>query len=158
MFEEFGGRRSVRRTETEVAGRSRVATGWGRFVLAVALLVGIVLMHVLGHPGDHAAPTHSSGKHMTTTTHAVAAVEHVAADAVHASHPDPAHGAGVAAACVAVLGAGIGLLLVVRRALARGCRGAEALLPAVRLAHALRAIPPPAPPRSLLTRLSLLRI
>ena len=141
-----------------MAGRSRVATGWGRFVLAVALLVGIVLMHVLGHPGDHAAPTLPSGNHLTTAMHAAAAVEHVAADAVRASHPDPAHGAGVAAVCVAVLGAGIGLLLVVRRALARGYRGAEALLPAVRLAHALRGIPPSAHPRSVLTRLSLLRI
>lgn len=139
-----------------MAGRSRAATWWGRCVLAVALLMGVVLMHVLGHPGEHAAPTHSSGNHLATSAHSAVVAEHVVADAVHATHPEPAHGAGVAAVCLAVLGAGIGLLLAVRGALGRRWRGA--VLSAVRLASALRAIPPPLPPRSLLTRLSLLRI
>ncbi|MEU4062646.1 DUF6153 family protein [Streptomyces wedmorensis] len=119
-------------------------------MLAAALLVGIVLMHVLGHPGEHADATHASGGH------AAAAVEHAVVDAGHAMAPDPAHGAGVAAVCLAVLGAGIGVLLVVRGALVHRRRAAA---PSVaRIAHALRAIPPPESPDSLLNRLSLLRI
>ncbi|MGW2108596.1 DUF6153 family protein [Streptomyces sp. NPDC001948] len=142
--------------ESEVTRHPRAATWWGRFVLAVALLVGIVLMHGLGHLGEHVDATHVSGEHVA------AAMEHVVADAGHATHPDPAptHGVGFAGVCLAVLGAGAGIVLAVRGALVRrGRRRAAGELPtAVRLAHALCAIPPPEPPRSLLTRLSLLRI
>ncbi|MFF0427158.1 hypothetical protein ACFYUJ_22430 [Streptomyces sp. NPDC004520] len=147
--------------ESEVKRRPRAATWWGRFVLATALLVGIVLMHALGHPGEHAdaahvpggrtAVAHASGGHM------VAAREHVAADADHARAPAPAHGAGVGAVCLAVLGAGVGILLAVRGALVHRRRRTAAPW-ATRLAHALRAIPPPGAPGSLLTRLSSLRI
>lgn len=139
------------RVESEVKRRPRAATWWSRFVLAAALLVGMVLMHVLGHPGERADATHVSGGH------AAAAMGHVIADAGHATAPAPAHGVGVAAVCLAVLGAGIGILLALRGALVHRRRRAAA--PSVtRLAYALCAIPPPKSPKSLLTRLSLLRI
>lgn len=141
--------------ESEVTRRPRAATWWGRFVLAAALLVGIVLMHGLGHLGEHTDATHVSDGHVA------AAMEHVVADAGHATHPDPApaHGVGFAGVCLAVLGAGVGIVLAVRDALVRrGRRCAAGELPtAVRLAYALWVIPPPESPRSLLTRLSLLR-
>ncbi|QES18771.1 hypothetical protein DEJ46_06465 [Streptomyces venezuelae] len=139
------------RVESDVKRRPRAATWWSRFVLAAALFVGIVLMHVLGHPGEHADSTHVSGGHVA------AAMEHVVADAGHATAPAPAHGAGVAAVCLAVLGAGIGILLAFRGALVRRRRRAAAPS-AMRLAYALCAIPPPESPQSLLTRFSLLRI
>ncbi|MER6102845.1 hypothetical protein ABT115_11085 [Streptomyces sp. NPDC001832] len=142
--------------ESEVTRRPRAATWWGRFVLAVALLVGIVLMHGLGHPGEHVDATHVSGGHVA------AAMEHVVADAGHAPHPDPApaHGVGFAGVCLAVLGAGVGIVLVVRGALVRRGRRCAADEPptSMRLAYALCVIPPPESPKSLLTRLSLLRI
>ncbi|WP_369142693.1 hypothetical protein [Streptomyces sp. R44] len=138
--------------ESEVKRRPRAATWWSRLVLAAVLLVGIVLMHVLGHPGERADAAHESGGHVSA-----ASEEHTGAHAGHAKQPAPAHGAaGAAAVCLAVLGAGIGLLLSVRGVLVRR-RGAGAPPPA-RIAHALWAIPPPTPPGSLLTRLSLLRI
>ncbi|MFF0473365.1 hypothetical protein [Streptomyces sp. NPDC004284] len=137
--------------EPEVKRRPRAATWWGRSLLAAALLVGIVLMHVLGHPGEHADVARLSGGH------AAAATEHAVTDAHHATAPAPAHGAGVAAVCLAVLGAGIGVLLAVRGALVHRRRRTPAPSP-TRLAHALYAIPPPESPKSLLTRLSSLRI
>ncbi|MFJ8848781.1 hypothetical protein [Streptomyces sp. NPDC102437] len=141
---------------SEVTRRPRAATWWGRFALAVALLVGIVLMHGLGHPGDHVDVTHVSGGH------AAAAMGHVVADAGHPTRPDPApaHGVGFAGVCLAVLGAGVGIVLAVRGALVRRRRRCAADEPptGMRLACALCVIPPPESPKSLLTRLSLLRI
>ncbi|MET8747746.1 hypothetical protein [Streptomyces sp. NPDC004728] len=125
-------------------------------MLAAALLVGIVLMHGLGHLGEHVDAAHASGGHVA------AAMDHVVAGAGHATHPDPApaHGVGFTGVCLAVLGAGVGIVLAVRGALVRRGRRCAAGEPptAVRLAYALCVIPPPEPPRSLLTRLSLLRI
>lgn len=144
------------RVESEVARRPRAATWWGRFVLAAALLVGIVLMHGLGHLGEHVDATHVSGGHVA------AAMEHVVAEAGHATHPDPApaHGVGFSGVCLAVLGAGVGIVLAVRGALVRRGRlsAADESPTAMRLACALCVIPPPESPKSLLTRLSLLRV
>ncbi|MGW8764141.1 hypothetical protein ACWGN5_16720 [Streptomyces sp. NPDC055815] len=182
--------------ESEVERRPRAATWWSRPVLAAVLLVGLVLMHVLGHPGERTAAAHASGGSVSAAAeehlgahaddaspragahgsqvtqragaHAFPAEQRPGAHAFHAtqragSHPGraespaPVHGVGVAAVCLAVLGAGVGLLLSVRRALVR--RRREAGTPSAgRIAHALWAIPPPASPGSLLTRLSLLRI
>ncbi|MFI9624599.1 DUF6153 family protein [Streptomyces sp. NPDC052042] len=135
------------------------ATWLSRCLLAVALLFGIVLMHALGHPEEHAVPKLSGG-HITTSSHASATPAHqpVVAEPHHTTDPSPAHGAGATTAvCLAVLGAGVGALLVARAALGRPVRTAG---PPVTqwFAYALRAIPPPEPPGSLLSRLSLLRI
>ncbi|AJF68945.1 DUF6153 family protein [Streptomyces vietnamensis] len=140
-----------------MATRQETATWPGRCVLAVVLLFGIVFMHALGHSDEHRAVGVTA--HTTAGSHASApAVEQAAAADDHgASHPAPAHGAGVAALCLAVLGAGIGLLLLWRAARRRLPLG-DVSRATERLAYALRAIPPPAPPGSLLARLSLLRI
>ncbi|WP_374115708.1 DUF6153 family protein [Streptomyces sp. NK15101] len=140
-----------------MAMRRETATWLGRCVLAVALLFGIVFMHALGHSGEHRAV--GTTVHTTAGSHASASMveQAAAADDHDASHPAPAHGAGVAALCLAVLGAGTGLLLLWRAARRRLPLG-HVPRATERLAHALRAIPPPVPPGSLLTRLSLLRI
>ncbi|WP_240134754.1 DUF6153 family protein [Streptomyces sp. MUM 178J] len=141
-----------------MARRQKTATWLSRCVLAVALLFGIVLMHALAHPGEHTAPSPAGG-HASAASHAPAAstAQVAVAESHHATHPTPAHGVGAAAVCLAVLAVGVGVLLLARGALRRMPVGD--VLPAIgRLAHALRAIPPPGPPGSLLTRLSLLRI
>lgn len=100
-----------------MTGSRKAATWWGRFLLAVVVLCGIVLMHSLGHPGEHTAPG-PGDTHTRTAAHApVPSAERAAAvGSVHSTHPAPAHGAGVAAMCLAVLGAGTGLLLLARAA------------------------------------------
>ncbi|MFF3732971.1 DUF6153 family protein [Streptomyces sp. NPDC002476] len=135
------------------------ATWLGRCVLAVALLFGIVLMHGLGHPGEHAV-TKLSGGHITTASHVSAGPAHhpAVAEPLRTTDPAPAHGAGVTTTvCLAVLGAGIGALLVARAVLGRPARRTGTAVTR-RFGYALLAIPPPAPPGSLLSRLSLLRI
>ncbi|MEU1231495.1 hypothetical protein [Streptomyces sp. NPDC005828] len=102
----------------------------------------------------------TTGSRASRAGHVMAAApaEHrAAAPAPHSTHPAPAHGAGAAAVCLAVLGVGIGVALLAR-ALGRRTSGRDLPPPTARLAYALRAIPPPAPPGSLLTRLSLSRI
>ena len=158
-----------------MAARRKSAPRPSRCLLAVALLFGIVLMHGLGHPGEHAAPAlpgvHAAMASQTpatsTASHASAASHVQAASAGgtvtaepphHSAPPAPAHGAGVTTLCLAVLGAGIALLLVTRGVLGRLARRAAAPPTAHWFAYALRAIPPPSSPGSLLTRLSLLRI
>ncbi|MEU3652989.1 DUF6153 family protein [Streptomyces sp. NPDC032161] len=142
-----------------MTARRRPATWLGRCVLAVALLFGIVLMHALGHPGEHAVTKLSDG-HITTASHVSAGPAHrpVVAEPLRTTDPAPAHGAGVTTAvCLAVLGAGIGALLVARAVLGRPARAVGTAVTR-RFGNALLAIPPPAPPGSLLSRLSLLRI
>ncbi|WP_335932234.1 hypothetical protein [Streptomyces sp. PTD5-9] len=131
-----------------------------RCLLAVALLFGIVLMHGLGHPGEHAVPELSGG-HAAMAPHASDAPmeQPVTAEPPHRTAPPaPAHGAGVTTLCLAVLGAGIGLLLAVRAGPGRSARAGAPPPAASRLTYALRPNPPPAAPGSLLTRLSSLRI
>ncbi|MBB4980668.1 DUF6153 family protein [Streptomyces nymphaeiformis] len=139
-----------------MAVRPKTATRLGRCLLSVALLFGIVLMHALGHPGEHAT-TDSRVSHADHVMAAAPAEHRAAAPTPHSTRPAPAHGAGAAAVCLAVLGVGIGVALLTR-ALGRRTPGRDLPPPTARLAYALRAIPPPAPPGSLLTRLSLLRI
>ncbi|MEU9847292.1 hypothetical protein [Streptomyces sp. NPDC047985] len=152
-----------------MAACRKPATWLGRCVLAVALLFGIVMMHALGHPGEHAVAKLSDG-HITTASHAsatpaqashasaVPAHRPVAAGPFRTTDPAPAHGAGVTTTvCLAVLGAGIGALLLARAVPGRPARAVGP--PATRrFAYALLAIPPPGPPGSLLSRLSSLRI
>ncbi|MFE1402936.1 hypothetical protein ACFW5D_04530 [Streptomyces sp. NPDC058770] len=153
-----------------MTARRKPATWLGRCVLAVALLFGIVLMHALGHPGEHAVTKLSDG-HITTTSHVsdghITTASHVSdgpahrpavAEPLRTTDPAPAHGAGVTTTvCLAVLGAGIGALLVARAVLGGPTRAVGTAVTR-RFGYALLAIPPPAPPGSLLSRLSLLRI
>lgn len=142
--------------------RRRTAAWASRCLLAVALLFGVVLMHALGHPAEHAAPS-PAGTHATHTTHAAprtaaSSPEHAStAQGSHATHHAPAHGAGATAVCLAVLGAGVGVILL-KRAAGRHLPAPDVPSPTARPTYALRAIPPPAPPGSLLTHLSLSRI
>ncbi|MEV6329178.1 hypothetical protein [Streptomyces sp. NPDC051909] len=134
----------------------RKAAPWvGRCLLAVALLFGVVLMHALGHPGEHSV--HAMAAPPAAPLAAPSAEPPGgAARPPHSTHPAPAHGAGAVAVCLAVLGAGIGALLL-KGAARRRLFTLDVPPPTARLAYALRAIPPPAPPGSLLTLLSLSR-
>lgn len=137
--------------------KRRVAAWCSRLLLSTALLVGIVLMHVLGHPGEHAA-SHLSGG-VPTAAHAavVSPAVHPVSEPHHADGPAPSHGVGVAVVCLAVLGAGIATIVGFGLLARRRLEGDRALTPAP-LPHVLRAIPPPGNPGALLSQLSLLRI
>ncbi|MCX2180571.1 hypothetical protein KV205_08540 [Streptomyces sp. SKN60] len=135
-----------------MTARRSTAPWVGRCLLAVALLFGVVLMHALGHPGEHSGP----GPAEQHATHMTAERSSSVAPSSHSTHPAPAHGAEAAAVCLAVLGAGIGALLL-KGAARRRPFTLDVPPPSTRLAYALRAIPPPAPPGSLLTLLSLSR-
>ncbi|MFE1952316.1 DUF6153 family protein [Streptomyces sp. NPDC059524] len=145
-------------TGTTTRGR----TGRGRLLLFVALLFGIVGMHTLGHPSGH-----SGSGHMTASSAAASASvprpDHSggamagphAGSATSAGQPMPGDGGmdplGV---CLAVLGSVTLLLLT---ALVLRPLTARHLLPRPRgMACAQRPNPPP--PRTLLARLSVLRI
>ncbi|MDV9187435.1 DUF6153 family protein [Streptomyces sp. SR27] len=137
-----------------MAACRKTATWLSRFLLAVALLFGIVLMHALGHPGEHTTPG-PGGTHVMAGAHEPAPDTGV--ESARPDHRAPAHGAGVAAVCLAVLGAGAGVILLARAARRR--LPVRDVPPATALpVYALWAIPPPAPYGSLLTRLSLLRV
>ncbi|WP_435600903.1 hypothetical protein [Streptomyces sp. C10-9-1] len=136
----------------------RERTGWlGRGALAAALLLGLLLMHGLGHPGEHTAPRPDTS-HAVAESHAPAVPGEWSASpgSLHQAQTVPVHGSDGAAMCLGVLGAGLGALLLTGAAHCRPSTGDQAAA-SPRLAHALRAHPPPAPPGSLLTRLSSLR-
>jgi hypothetical protein len=147
-------------------------SAWGgRLLLFAALLFGIVTMHTLGHPAEEHGSGHGSAGTAASTTvtaprtagmtdttamaHDMAAPPPGSGTAV--SSPDgTSHGMDPMSVCLAVLGAwGVALLgawLVLCRTaapdLARLVRGAL-----------LRALwPQPPPPRTVLARLSVLRI
>ncbi|MEU3569068.1 hypothetical protein AB0E96_11695 [Kitasatospora sp. NPDC036755] len=144
-----------------------------RLLLLAALLLGIVTMHTLGHPGG------GHGGHTAPDTHASAALDPMAYDSpTHdsAGHPavgdhhgraaaptgavpalDPATPGGMdpMAVCLAVL-AGWTVLLLLAGPLLRRSGDAAAEVRA-RLLRAVRALPPPGGGRILLTRLSVLR-
>ncbi|MFE0178647.1 hypothetical protein ACFWZ2_40730 [Streptomyces sp. NPDC059002] len=152
---------------------TRGRTGHGQLLLLAALLFGIVTMHTLGHPsgGHESGPTGAA-----TATGASAAMAHEmgAAPVAHGpgrgadgdgdrvlrvASPVPEPHDGMAmdplSVCLAVLGA-FTLALLVRAGLLRP-GGTLARFPGPgRLLHALRPQPPP--PRTLLSRLSVLRI
>ncbi|MEV7189463.1 hypothetical protein [Kitasatospora sp. NPDC093102] len=155
-----------------------------RLLLFAALLLGIVTMHTLGHPGgghgsgghDGSAGHGQAGTHASATHSSMHSAEHSAmrpADAgqhgpavepVHADRPavaagaaaDPAAPGGMdpMAVCLAVL-AGWTLLLLAGPLLHRS--GDAAAEVRARLLRAVRALPPPGGGRILLTRLSVLR-
>jgi hypothetical protein len=141
---------------------------YGQLSLFAALLFGIVAMHTLGHPSGHGTTTGS--EHATVSAYAMSsphepsAHEHgQASTAVPArtapvlnAGPPPMGGDGMdpSAVCLAVLGA-FTFLVLMTVALGRP-RSAAAALSGPRLPHALWPDPPP--PRTLLARLSVLRI
>ncbi|WPO74184.1 hypothetical protein [Streptomyces sp. KN37] len=154
--------------------RTRNRTGYGQWLLLVALLLGIVTMHTLGHPsGEHAshAAVRGGGHGAEVMGHgvghaAVSAPDPAAVSALELkpqsrSQPqspsrDGAAGMGMdpLSVCLAVLGA-FTLVLLVRAGLSRP-GGTLARAPAVERPSAPRPEAPP--PRVLLSRLSVLRI
>ncbi len=127
---------------------------YGQLLLLAALLFGIVTMHTVGHPAEHAPSA------AVAVADAVALAE-VASDGAHPSHPSPEHspmsGMDPLSVCLAVLGAwglalvGVWLLLGLRadgRAL--GTPVGAGLLRVLR--------PNPPPPKSVLASVSVLRI
>ncbi|MFE4977653.1 DUF6153 family protein [Kitasatospora sp. NPDC056651] len=133
-----------------------------RLLLLAALLLGIVTMHTLGHPGGghEAAGAHASAMRQVGALHHVAHAgtrEHAASGASAASAVDPAAPGGMdpMTVCLAVL-AGWTLVLLLAGPLLRRSGDAAADVRA-RLLRAVRALPPPGGGRILLTRLSVLR-
>ncbi|MFZ4265842.1 hypothetical protein [Streptomyces arboris] len=127
---------------------------YGQLLLLAALLFGIVTMHTVGHPAEHAPSA-------AVAVADAAALAEVASDGAHPSHPSPEHspmsGMDPLSVCLAVLGAwglalvGVWLLLGLRadgRAL--GTPVGAGLLRVLR--------PNPPPPISVLASVSVLRI
>ncbi|WP_406484272.1 hypothetical protein [Streptomyces microflavus] len=144
------------------AGEVRSGSGsvmFGQLLLLAALLFGIVTMHTVGHPAEHAPSSSASVAAPGTTSDAMTVAE-AASDRAHPSHgaPDgtPMSGMDPLYVCLAVLGAwGLALLgawLSVLRADGRplGTAVGAGLLRVLR--------PNPPPPISVLDSVSVLRI
>lgn len=165
-------------------GRRRVAAWCGRLLLFAALLLGIVTMHTLGHPRDHApaataattdaVPGAVPGARVMAAGHAQAAAQaaahampgtHTSAPDDHVSGPTASttHGGGHGgmdplSVCLAVLGAGWAaafLLSLVARF--HGRPGTGPVAARAWFSRALWPIPPP-PRHKALARLSVLRV
>ncbi|MHA5048398.1 hypothetical protein [Streptomyces sp. SD15] len=153
----------------------RAGAGYGQLLLFAALLFGIVTMHTLGHPsghgGDGAGPGSAHSAHTVAgvaeaplpgMSAAVSEAHGQAAETRHAATAElsdtempPMSGMDPLSVCLAVLG-GFALLLLL--AVALGRPWADSLRPPA-LTRLLRALwPNPPPPRTLLSRLSVLRI
>ncbi|MFJ8824947.1 DUF6153 family protein [Streptomyces sp. NPDC102467] len=126
-------------------------TGRGQLLLFVALLFGIVGMHTLGHPTGHVA-----GGMRPMASHAAPVPEHTSVRAQAPEHRSPGDsGMDPLSVCLAVLGSFT--LLLLTAAVLRPLGSADPPGPAARgLTDAHRPRPPP--PRTLLSRLSVLRI
>ncbi|MGY5080927.1 DUF6153 family protein [Streptomyces nigrescens] len=149
-----------------MSGERRSTALCGRLLLFTALLLGIVMMHGLGHPAEHGAPPASDG---TAATGAHAPMRHTAEPATtksaadthqahqthHAHHRAPLGETDPMSLCLAVLGAGV-LVWLLGGAFAHRATGVPAAAPA-RLPHALRPNPPPRRP-TLFAQLSVLRV
>lgn len=152
------------------AGGVRSGSGsviFGQLLLLAALLFGIVTMHTVGHPAEHApspsapvaAPGTTSGAMPVSAPDAMPAAE-AASDRAHPAHgsPDgtPMSGMDPLSVCLAVLGAwGLALL----GAWLSGLRAAGRPLGTAVGAGLLRVLRPnPPPPISVLDSVSVLRI
>ncbi|MFD4415268.1 DUF6153 family protein [Streptomyces sp. NPDC058476] len=120
---------------------------YGQLLLFAVLLFGIVTMHTLGHPSAH-GPAEGPGH----ATYAMAHTDRHAAPASVSAEMPPMTGMDPLSVCLAVLG-GFTLVLLLALALS-GPWASGAARPT--LPHALWPEPPP--PRTLLSRLSVLRI
>ncbi|WP_199930945.1 hypothetical protein [Streptomyces sp. CB02923] len=162
-----------------VRGQGKAAAWCGRLLLFAALIVGIVGMHTLGHPGGgHGSPGpvpgaqhqgHEVRQHASApapiTSPALAPPAHTSpALASPALAPDGAvsvvddhHAMDPGAVCLAVLSLCVLALVRTGRLLDRQ---AADLLAAVRarLLRGLRPLPPPVPRHKHLARLSVLRV
>ncbi|GFN03458.1 hypothetical protein GCM10010298_07950 [Streptomyces microflavus] len=140
---------------------------FGQLLLLTALLFGIVTMHTVGHPAEHApsssapvaAPGTTSGAMPVSAPDAMPAPE-TASDRAHPSHGSPDHspmsGMDPLSVCLAVLGAwGLALL----GAWLSGLRADGRPLGTAVGAGLLRVLRPnPPPPISVLDSVSVLRI
>ncbi|MFE9094324.1 hypothetical protein [Streptomyces sp. NPDC007264] len=139
--------------------RTRSRERYGQLLLFAALLFGILTMHTLGHPSQHEAAssgTAVAAAHPGARAHARAVTPEATAVPVPSVHawPPPMTGMDPLSVCLGVLGSFT--LLVLLGVTAAGPR--ESRDPPLRLTRRLRALwPDPPPPRSLLTRLSVLR-
>ncbi|MDX2402377.1 DUF6153 family protein [Streptomyces microflavus] len=140
------------------AGGVRSGSGsviFGQLLLLAALLFGIVTMHTVGHPAEHAP---SSSAHVATAD--AMPVAEAASDRAHPSHGSPDHspmsGMDPLSVCLAVLGAwGLALL----GAWLSGLRADGRPLGTAVGAGLLRVLRPnPPPPISVLDSVSVLRI
>ncbi|MFW3462370.1 hypothetical protein ACN24K_18085 [Streptomyces microflavus] len=128
---------------------------FGQLLLLAALLFGIVTMHTVGHPAEH-APSSSA----PVATSGAMPVAEAASDRAHPSHGSPDHsplsGMDPLSVCLAVLGAwGLALL----GAWLSGLRAAGRPLGTTVGARLLRVLRPnPPPPISVLASVSVLRI
>ncbi|MFF7727799.1 hypothetical protein [Streptomyces sp. NPDC008001] len=150
-------------------GQQSTAAAWcGRLLLLSALLLGIVTMHMLGHPTGHAGTgregAHAQAHHSRTPHAPTAQAPAPHTSALHASASSPvaedpltAPGMDPMSVCLAVLGAAFLalVLLLVAAALRRPAAAAAAVR--ARLLRPLWPIPPP-PRHKSLARLSVLRV
>jgi len=146
---------------------------YGQLLLFAALLFGIVTMHTLGHPSGHGlahGPDAGTGQmsygvHLADGGDAPSAHEAggmadpgtlMTSTTAMTSGMPPMSSMDPLSVCLAVLLGGFTLLLLLATALGRP--GPAAARPAA-LSRLLRALwPVPPPPRTLLSRLSVLRI
>ncbi|MFC7267254.1 DUF6153 family protein [Streptomyces lutosisoli] len=122
-----------------------------QLLLFAALLLGIVTMHTLGHPSGHTSlhgPGHPSST-MSPHEHAAEPLLTTATATGTGMDMDPL------SVCLAVLG-GFTLALLLALAVGHPWTSGTAHPPLARLLRALWPNPPP--PRTLLSRLSVLRI
>ncbi|MEV4878184.1 hypothetical protein [Streptomyces cyaneofuscatus] len=126
---------------------------YGQLLLLAALLFGIVTMHTVGHPAEH-APSPS----VTVATAGAATLPVAASDTGHPPHGDsPMSGMDPLSVCLAVLGAW-GLALI-GAWLLLGLRADGRALGTPVGAGLLRVLRPNPPPRiSVLASVSVLRI
>ncbi|MER6192039.1 hypothetical protein [Streptomyces cyaneofuscatus] len=134
---------------------------YGQLLLLAALLFGIVTMHTVGHPAEHAPSSPPVPVADAMPVAVSGAVAEVASDGAHPSHPSPERspmsGMDPLSVCLAVLGAW-GLALV-GAWLLLGLRADGRPLGTPVGAGLLRVLRPnPPPPISVLASVSVLRI
>lgn len=131
------------------------ATAWcGRLLLFAALLLGIVTMHSFGHPAAHGDDLHAPPAVVTGHVAGPAAAPLPPSDDGHGMPMNPT------SVCLAVLGGAAVGLLGALTSLATRSRRARVAPPGLlaRWLPRLATGPPPSAGRTLLSRLSVLRV
>ncbi|WP_171162164.1 hypothetical protein [Streptomyces sp. I05A-00742] len=138
-------------------GQGTAGTWGGRLLLLAALLLGIVTMHTLGHPTEHGHPT-DHGRPTAPAAHTAHSSPHaVTAPVTEHLTPPPRPGMDPMSVCLAVLGAGWTVVLLLALAALRRPSGTAGAAPRAWHVHALWPVPPP-PRHKALARLSVLRV